>query len=360
LVKPMSMAKSNNPRIHNSRRYQTVGLCIVFAIIALFFITRYMPVPSSPYLIEGLSSPRGLTPLENGSLLVAEGGVGRLLFINEQGHSEVLYEGIPHLSNGPEGVPVGVSAAIQHNEIYYYAVGEARAKEFREIYSLVPGHTPQPLTGQDPIGISPPNPLTNPYDLLSMNSGELLVSDSGANVIWLVSFSGQIRLYATIDSIDYPTDMGREQTQAVPTGLSYGPDGAIYVATLTGYPFPKQMANIMRLNDDNRDGDALDPGETSIYAQGFSAATDVTFDAKGRMFVTEYSQSMLELSEIGFQESHLFPGRLLLWDAGKVTVIASDLVSPTALALMGSHIYVSEEFAGRIRMIEIEPMQSNP
>lgn len=356
----MTKNQSNDPRIHNPRRYQTVGLCIVFAIIALFFIARYILAPSSPYLIENLSSPRGLTPLGGGILLVAEGGAGRLLVINEQGNSEVLYEGIPYLSNGPEGAPVGVSAAIHHNEIYYYTVGEARAKEFREVYSLVPGHTPQPLTGQDPIGLNPPNPLTNPYDLISMKSGGLLVSDPGANAIWNVSFSGEIKLYATIESVDYATEIGPEHTQAVPTGFSYGPDGAIYVATLTGYPFPKQMANIMRLNDDNRDGDALDPGETSIYAQGFSAATDVTFDANGRMFITEYSQSMLELSEIGFRDSHLFPGRLLLWDAGEITVIASDLVSPTALTLMGNHIYVSEEFAGRVRMIEIEPTQSNP
>ena len=96
----------------------------------------------------------------------------------------------------------------------------------------------------------------------------------------------------------------------MPTGIALGPDGAAYVATLTGFPCPTGGARVLRLQDDNGDGDALDLGETTVYADGFTAATDVAFEADGAMLVTEYSGDMRSLAEVGFKESHLFPGRL--------------------------------------------------
>ena len=89
-----------------------------------------------------------------------------------------------------------------------------------------------------------------------------------------------------------------------------------------------------------------------MYADGFTAATDVAFESSGSMLVTEYSQNMRGLAEIGFGKSGVYGGRLVRWDEGNVTVIASGLVSPTAVAVMAGSIYVSEEFAGRVRIIK--------
>ena len=141
------------------------------------------------------------------------------------------------------------------------------------------------------------------------------------------------------------------QVETVPTGMTSGPDGATYVATLTGFPFPTGGARVLRLQDGNGDGDALDSGETTVYASGFTTATDVAFEADGAMLVTEYSGDMNALAEVGFKNSSLFPGRLVRWRDGAITVVASDLVSPTAVAVVDGRIYVSEEFAGRVRVI---------
>ena len=290
--------------------------------------------------------------MADGNMLIAEGGAGRLLLLDNKNRISVLQDNLPRLLDGPEGEPVGISAAIEMEGAYYYIIGEARAKGFREVYSLTPGTPPKPLTGQDPLGIDHPNPLTNPYDLVASKAGGLLISDAGANAVWHVTLDGDITLFATLEAVSYTADDGTAQTQPVPTGMARGPDGAVYVATLTGFPFPSGAANIIRLEDTNGDGDALDEGESTVYASGFTAATDVAFEPDGSMLVTEYSQNMRELAASGFGESSKYNGRLLRWRDGGFTVVATGLVSPTAVAVMNGRIYVSEEFAGQVRIIE--------
>ena len=308
--------------------------------------------PVAPSVLDGLASPRGLTPQDDGRLLIAEVGGGRILVLDRKHQLSVLHEDLPWLKNGPEGAPAGVSAAVQMGASTYYVVGEARAKGFREVYEITPGAHPVGLTGQDPLGIHPPKPIVNPYDLLVASSGGLLVSDAGANVVWRVSLAGEIHLYARLEPQNHPTSEGQVQVETVPTGMTSGPDGATYVATLTGFPFPSGGARVLRLQDGNGDGDALDPGETTVYASGFTTATDVAFEADGAMLVTEYSGNMNALTQVGYKESSLFPGRLVRWRDGAITVVASGLVSPTAVAVVDGRIYVSEEFAGRVRVIE--------
>ena len=317
-----------------SKRTQTP--LVILSLVVGVLLTGCSSNESSPSIvIDGLASPRGLAALADGRLLISEGGGGRLLLIDRQNRITVLQDNLPRLQDGPEGAPVGVSAAIQVDGTTYYVVGEARAKGFREVYALTPGSPPRPLTGQDPLGINPPNPLTNPYDLLAPASGGLLISDAGANAIWHVTLAGDISLYAELEPVTYNTA-----------------DGAVYVATLTGFPFPPGAASIMQLRDTNGDGDALDRGETTVYATGFTAATDIAFDSDGSTLVTEYSQNMRELAEAGFMESGRYGGRLVRWRDGSLTVVATGLISPTAVAVMDLRIYVSEEFAGRVRIIE--------
>ena len=158
--------------------------------------------PQPPTLVAAIAATRvggcGLTALDDGRLLIAEVGGGRLLILDRQNRLAVLHEGLPRLKDGPEGAPAGVSAAVQLGGITYYVVGEARVKEFREVYALAPGAHPVGLTGQDPLGLAPLNPITNPYDLLPAPSGGLLVSDAGANAVWRVTlaeeFAGRVHV----------------------------------------------------------------------------------------------------------------------------------------------------------------------
>jgi hypothetical protein len=89
--------------------------------------------------------------------------------------------------------------------------------------------------------------------------------------------------------------------------------------------------------DSNSDGDALDDGETTIYADGLTTATSLAFDTDGSLLVTEFSTNLLEME----------PGRLVRVVDGSISeVVAEPLVSPTGVTVFNGQIIVAQEFVG--------------
>ena len=306
---------------------------------------------------ENLNAPRGLRPLSNGGLLIAEGG-GRILELAPNREIRTIVDLLPSAHGYLEGgeYTSGPSAAAFSDGAYYFIVGEFRDKGFREAYRYIPGGVPERLTGQDPTGLRPPNELTNPYDFVFDSNGDLLISDAGLNAVLRVTRSGDLRKYADIPPLPDAAPPGLD---SVPTGVARGPDRALYVGTLSGYPYPTGGASVYRLEDANGDGDAMDAGETSVYASGFTAVTDIAFDADGSLLATEFSSDLRRLvDEFGYERSADLPGRLVRWRGGAqpMEVVADGLDSPTAVAVgADGEIYVSEEFAGRVIRITNAP-----
>ena len=343
-------------------RSNALALLLLFAVSALIggaagaavsvLISRdavYYPV-----VADGLDAPRGLYALPDGGLLIAEGG-GRILRLSKDGKLSAVLKHLPTAAGNLEGggYIVGPSGVALADGVYYYVVGEFRDKGFREAYRYEPGGAPQRLTGQDPTGLAPPNLLTNPYDLAVEPDGSLLVSDAGVNAVLRVDPAGELTRYADIVAEHGPESPQRD---AVPTGSTRGPDGALYVGSLSGYPHTAGTASVYRLEDLNADGDAMDPGETTVYADGFTTITDVAFDVDGSLLLTEFSSDLARLiGELGYARSGELPGRLVRWrgDGAEPEIVADGLVSPTSVAVTSSgEIYVSEEFAGRIVRID--------
>lgn len=322
------------------------GLLAWVALVAVAGIVVGLRVATlgGPVTLDGLAAPRGLTALADGSLLIAEGGAGRLLRWDPGGDPEVVTEGLPYLTvSGIQGESAsGVSAAIQAEPgVYYAVVGEARAKGHQELYRIVPPDTPLGVTGQDVLGLFPPNLLTNPYDLVCGPAGSFLVTDSGRNEVLLITEGGDVSTFAPLP----PIETGEGPVEPVPTGAVSGPDGALYVATLTGWPHPAGAASVYRVADD---------GSVGLFASGFSAATDLVFEQGGALLVTEFSSDMQALVEdLTAARAQELPGRLVRWRDGVVETVADDLVSPTAVAVVDGRIFVSEEFAGRVREIGV-------
>ena len=55
--------------------------------------------------------------------------------------------------------------------------------------------------------------------------------------------------------------------QAVPTTVTRGPDGALYVGQLTGFPFPVGGANVYRIGPG---------GQPQVFASGFTNIIDIS------------------------------------------------------------------------------------
>ncbi len=84
------------------------------------------------------------------------------------------------------------------------------------------------------------------------------------------------------------------QTESVPTSITVGPDGALYVGELSGIPYPDGYSSVIRIANPTSttgtagfDGSVLS-GVPQVYASGFSQIQSVGFDAKGDLYVLEY------------------------------------------------------------------------
>jgi hypothetical protein len=303
-------------------------------------------------VLTGLEAPRGLS--NNGSyMLIAEQGTGRILQVSKAGTVSVVVDGLPTMiAETPEGpLPASVTNAIQIGDAYFYVLGENRGVAgYDSLYSVKPGQAPVLLAdilayeqannidgNLDMAG--EPELLINAYDLVADNAGGFYISGSGSNAIEHVAADGTISVFNIFPNRENPLfpTIGGPEIQQVPTGLEWGPDGALYVTTLTGFPFVDNLARVYRMVDSNSDGDALDDGETTIYADGLTTATSLAFDTDGSLLVTEFSTNLLEME----------PGRLVRVVDGSISeVVAEPLVSPTGVTVFNGQIIVAQEFVG--------------
>jgi len=124
------------------------------------------------------------------------------------------------------------------------------------------------IGGWQPEGNPDPNRETDPYGLLGENDGVVLV-DASRNWLLRVEEDGTISRLA-----EFPSRFEGRSTDAVPTTVVKGPDGAYYVGELVGIPFApgpaRPLSNIYRV-------DAAAPHEVSILATGFNAIIDIAF-----------------------------------------------------------------------------------
>jgi hypothetical protein len=187
----------------------------------------------------------------------------------------------------------------------------------------------------------------DPFDV-AVRGGYAYATDAGANDLLRVNLtSGELTLYASFPQVPNPLYnsqqpagfQNRPERDPVPSGITVGPDGALYVALMTGFPFPQGHSGIWRLEDRNNNGNVLDPGEMKKVVEGLSSAISVAFDAKGTMYTSEYS--------LDFQKNA--PGRICQVRDGKCAITLTDkIISPTGIVVIGDFIYFSQEFPGLV------------
>ncbi len=148
---------------------------------------------------------------------------------------------------------------------------------------------------------------SNPFGLLVLPTLRL-VADAGANALLSIIPSGLVNTVAVFPS--RPT----RSTDAVPTAVAVGPDGAYYVSELSGVPFTAGASNIYRVV----------PGQApTVFQSGFTTVTDIDFGPDGSLYVVEHSTGPAFFA---------LPGDIVRITAGgQRTVLVSNLNRPTSV-----------------------------
>ncbi len=179
---------------------------------------------------------------------------------------------------------------------------------------------------------------SNPYGVLA-EGGRTFVVDAGGNSLVEVRANGDISLIATFPTTSAPPPFN--QSDAVPTRVKRGPDGALYVSTLSGVPFLAGSARIYRVQ----------PGQSpTVYLGGFKTVTDFAFAPDGGVYVLQFATAPVFFGGTGAL-IHVAPN-------GTRTTITTDLFQPTGVVVgPDGSVYVSNRgtSSGNGEVLRITP-----
>ncbi len=316
---------------------------VLAAIVALLLtpFSAFAQGPSFEVVASGLNNPRGLTFAPNGQLFVAEAGTGNndsaILGIDlQKGIQAYLAQGLPSIVT-PMGDIVGVHDVSPLGRINLLApIGLGADPTTRAAGSKFGWLLRVSATGKQQYradvagheaGANPDGSVvdSNPYAVQVLPNGNAVVADAGANALLYVNVAtGTVQTLAVFPAreVAAPFPPFSLPAEAVPNAVTLGPDGAIYVGQLLGFPFTPGESNVYRVTMD---------GSYEVFAGGFTSIIDVTFDAQGNLYV-------LEIAKIGllnaFQTGD-FTGALIRVapDGTRTEIASTGLFAPGGVAI---------------------------
>lgn len=314
---------------------------------------------SSPQVIAGgLNSPRQLAFSPGGTLYVAEAGLGgsgpcqvspdtgencfgltgSVAQVGMNGKVERVVSGLPSLVAADGSATGPADLTFTGNHQFALTIGLGGTPDYRDGFGSGAALLGTVVTGDlrahkgagtvnEAFDVAGYEAAANPdgTDVDSNASGIArwgngwVVTDSGGNDVVSTRKGG-----STIGVLPRVPSFLLGDSDAVPTDVVQGPDGAWYVSQLTGYPFAVGSSTIYRIV----------PGHApQVWATGLSTVTSLAFADDGSLYAVQ----------LGLLNGE--PGALVKVapHSSAPQVVAGGLLMPYGLAIRGGSAYVTTQ-----------------
>lgn len=333
------MRPRHNPFARAPRMLLVLALPTALALAVALSAPTATSAPTITTVMSKLNSPRGLTFVENGELLlVAEAGDGAAsctegqstmalpprnvpICVGRSGGISMLdgttqtreQDGWPSWRSNAPSQPFAEVTGPQDISSdgrgrLYVSVGwggtpaarsnpVAAGRTFGRLVKTGPGNrrtTVADIAAYEQAFNPAGGPVdSNPYGVLAERSS-VFVADAGANALYEMKGKWKVSLVATFPRAQNPaacrlpgapgaiTPPAPPTSDSVPTTVVRGPDEALYVGELTGFPFCAGAARIWKVV----------PGSApTVHLEGFKAIIDMAFAKDGTLYVLQYASS---------------------------------------------------------------------
>jgi hypothetical protein len=341
--------------MHLSQQIRACLCAIALAGASVLGITSSAvaaPAGTFTTVVSGLDNPRDLAFSPNGKLYVAEAGHGGLAsdcvaggpegatcpgftsgisvvdipaahaqrivsglasVSGEGGFAAVGLDGLSFLANGTlYGIMAESSDAVPDGVFRPEITAGLKAQLGRLIQSNTSGqwkvvadvgHRDFLWTTEHKSLVPDQFPDANPYGVLALPDNAWVV-DAGSNTLDRVRPNGAVSVVAF-----FPNPPASD---AVPTCLDRGPDGALYIGELTGGGNSPGSSVVWRFA----------PGATAptVWATGLTAVTGCGFGGDGRFYAVEFSK-------LGLDNAAPMTGQVVRVEHGHAPVVVADGLS---------------------------------
>ncbi|WP_167736549.1 ScyD/ScyE family protein [Nocardioides sp. 1609] len=269
--------------------------------------------PTLRSVVEGLDGPRGVDALGRGRTLVTESdGTFSLVVEGRRGTARTV-----ELSSVPStGFAPAISAGRRAVYVLTGAAGEpgappvpGAASLFRWQWGddepeLVADIAAYQVTDPDPDDQESLPADSNPFDVLALRDGTVLVADAAGNDVLRVHRDGTIETVARLRPRTVETPAGLPPgtppagtpvvSEAVATSLAVDRRGDIYVGELRGFPATPGTSQVWRIEAGSTDAvcDPEDPygDDCRRHADGLTSVVDLAAGPSGDVYAVSLSK----------------------------------------------------------------------
>jgi hypothetical protein len=273
---------------------------------------RLAPEPQT--IAQGLLSPLSLAVSRDGTAYVAQNFAGMLMKVPPGGKPEVVY------AAKKKGTEVGAVsehlgslrfATTRGRTTFLWGIGgSGRAVKMADLGAFEQEKNPDAGVSYGFVGLDPACAAQIPPDVpasyigiveshpyaTAMKGGTTYVADAAGNDILSVSPKGKVKALAVLPpvpvvvtpeiaaSAGVPTcAVGRTYNfEPVPTDVEVGPDGKLYVSTLTGGPEDGStgaQSKVYKIHPTS--------GKVTLVAEGLVSAVGLAVDKRGDLYVSQ-------------------------------------------------------------------------